>query len=101
MTPFIYNAFIRFYDVKTLFPPELIQILGARDPTPFQLLTTPPAIPRERWLAYEVLVLTAHWPLILGSVILLVLFWRALLRTRELYADARVVQWQGDDPQPL
>jgi len=59
------------------------------------ILLHPPSIPPETWLNYEAVLLAAHAPLVIGSIILLAFYWRALLRTRELYADARVVVQQG------
>ena len=48
------------------------------------------------WLRYETFNLSAHLPFVLGGMILLVYFWRSILRTREFYADARTTAWLGD-----
>jgi hypothetical protein len=95
--PFFYNAIFRFFDFASLWPPAMLDILGATDPEVAQALVNPPEIEPKAWLGYELYIFTAHWPLILGSLAMLFLFWRALLRTRELYADARVAQWQRTD----
>ncbi len=96
LSPWLYNSLISFFDFSTLLPSELIQVMRTLDPQMAEAMLHPPLIAPEVWGRYEVFVLSAHWPLILGSLILLVFYWRALLRTRELYADARVVQWLGD-----
>lgn len=96
LTPFVYNAVIRSIDIASLLPPELLWPIQASNPEVAQALLNPPTIGPQVWFRYELFVLSAHWPLILGSLFLLLIFWRALLRTRELYADARVAQWQGE-----
>ncbi|MFZ2421201.1 MAG: M48 family metalloprotease [Anaerolineae bacterium] len=48
------------------------------------------------WLRYEAFNLSAHGPFVLGGLILLVYFWRHIVRTREFYADARTAAWLGD-----
>jgi hypothetical protein len=95
LQPFFYNSIIRFLDFATLWPPELLGMFEAADPEMARILVDPPEISPAAWLGYGIYIFTAHWPLILGSVALLLLYWRALLRTRELYADARVAHWQG------
>ncbi len=94
-TPFLYNTLVTFFDFSTLWPPEVLRLVQATNPEMAQVLVNPPQIGPETWERYVLFVFTAHWPLILGGLFLLVFFWRALLRTRELYADARVAQWQG------
>ena len=90
LTPFLYNMVIRFYDLAVLVPAEIMAILQDSNPEAAQFILHPPAIGPAQWFRYETFVFSAHWPLILGGSFLLVFFWRALLRTRELYADARV-----------
>lgn len=97
LTPFLYNSIVSFFDFRKLWSPELIETMTMLDPSQIQLMLHPPQILPDVWWRYEAFVLTAHWPLIVGSIVLLVFYWRALLRTRELYADARVAQWQGDE----
>ncbi len=58
------------------------------------MLETLPQVGPQAMMRYEMYVLNAHWPLIVGSFLLRLFFWRRLLRVRELYADARVVAWQ-------
>lgn len=95
LSPFLYNTLVGFFDFTAIWPPELLQIVKASDPQMAQVLVNPPKVGPATWARYELFVFTAHWPLIIGSLILLLFFWRALLRTREIYADARVAQWQG------
>jgi Zn-dependent protease with chaperone function len=95
LNPFLYNALVGFFDFTTMWPPELLQMMESSNPEMARALLNPPKVGPATWVRYELYVFSAHWPLIVGSLILLVFFWRALLRTRELYADARVAQWQG------
>lgn len=97
LSPFLYNTLVGFFDFTALWPPEFLRIVAASDPEIAQALVNPPEVGPVTWARHELFVFTAHWPLIVGSLILLVFFWRALLRTRELYADARVAQWQGTE----
>lgn len=97
LAPFLYNTLVGFFDFAAIWPPEFLQMVEASDPQMAQALTNPPEVGPATWARYELFVFTAHWPLIVGSLILLLFFWRALLRTRELYADARVAQWQGTE----
>jgi hypothetical protein len=95
LTPFVYNSVIRFFDISSMWSPDLLKIIQSSNPDAAQILSNPLPIGPEAWLRYEAFTLSAYWPLILGSLFLLIVFWRALLRTRELYADARVGAWQA------
>lgn len=95
LTPFLYNTLIRFYDFSGLFSGEMATLLQAAKPEMAEFIQHPPSIGFNQWFRYELFVFSAHWPLVLGGLFLLVFFWRTVLRTRELYADARVAQWQG------
>jgi hypothetical protein len=95
LNPVLYNTLITFFDFSALWPPEVLAVVRATDPEIAEVLVNPPQVGPAAWLRYELFVFTAHWPLIVGSLFLLLFFWRALLRTRELYADARVAHWQG------
>jgi len=95
MMPFLYNALVSFFDFSQWLDPDLIAMLRLLDPRATDILLHPPSIPPATWLNYEAVLLAAHAPLVIGSIILLACYWRALLRTRELYADARVVAQQG------
>lgn len=101
LTPLLYFRFLAFFDFTQ--PPwsELIQALARGNPEIVQALDPQNPIVTSRWLDYELYIITAFVPLIFGSTLLLIFFWRALLRTRELYADARVVEWQNGDAEPL
>lgn len=100
LNPWLYNVLVSFFDFSRLMPSEIIQVMAISDPKMAEALLHPPQIEASVWLRYEVFVLSAHGPLMVGSIVLLVFFWTALLRTRELYADGRVAQWQRDE-QPL
>jgi hypothetical protein len=93
--PFLYNTLVTFFDFSTLWPPEVLGVIQTTNPEIAQALINPPQVGPATWERYVLFVFTAHWPLIAGSLFLLVFFWRALLRTRELYADAWVAKWQG------
>ena len=95
LNPFLYNTLVTFFDFSTFWSPEILRTIESSNPQMAQALVKPPQVGPATWGRYVLFVFTAHWPLILGSLFLLVFFWRALLRTRELYADARVAQWQG------
>ena len=97
MTPFLYNALISFFDFSKLLDREMIEMMRLIDPRATEIVLHPPQIQPATWMNYEAVLLAAHAPLVLGSIILLVFYWRALLRTRELYADARVVTQQGTE----
>jgi hypothetical protein len=95
LNPFLYNTLVTFFDFSALWPPEVLGVIQATNPEVAQVLVNPPQVGPETWERYVLFVFTAHWPLILGGLFLLVFFWRGLLRTRELYADAWVAQGQG------
>jgi len=97
MTPFLYNALISFFDFTKLLDPDMIEMMRQLDPRATEIMLHPPQIQPATWGNYEAVLLAAHAPLVLGSIVLLVFYWRALLRTRELYADARVVARQGTE----
>ncbi len=97
MTPFLYNALISFFDFSQLLDRDMIEMMRRVDPRATEIMLHPPQIQPATWGNYEAVILAAHAPLVLGSIILLVFYWRALLRTRELYADARVVARQGTE----
>lgn len=101
LTPFLYYRFLTFFDFTQ--PPfsELLALLARDNPDILKALDPENPIVAARWLDYELYIITAFVPLIVGSGLLLLFFWRALLRTRELYADARVVEWQAGDAEPL
>lgn len=101
MTPLLYYGFIRFYDFTQ--PPwsELIPLMERDIPNIRGMLDPNNPIVAARWVDYRIAIFSSFMPLIVGSGLLLIFFWRALLRTRELYADARVVEWQEGNAQPL
>jgi len=95
LNPFLYNTLIGLFDFAAFWPPEFLRMMETSNPEMAQALVNPPQVGTNTWVRYELFVFTIHWPLIVGGVLLLLFFWRALLRTRELYADARVAQCQG------
>lgn len=95
MAPWLYNSVVSMIDFSQVWPPEFLQLMAFSDPKIAEALLHPPRVEGATWANWEVFVFSAHWPLILGSLILLLFYWRALLRTRELYADARVVEKQS------
>lgn len=96
LTPFLYLTLISFFNLREYLPGEILAAMRAVEPDVTQAMLNPQTIPTEVWLRFEAAVLSQYVPLAVGAVILLVFYWRALVRTRELYADARVVAWQGD-----
>ncbi len=101
MTPSLYYGFIRFYDFTQSPWSELISLMERDMPNLREMLDPNNPIVAARWVDYRIAIFSSFMPLIVGSVLLLIFFWRALLRTRELYADARVVEWQNGDAEPL
>jgi len=101
MTPLLYYGFIRFYDFTQ--PPwsELIPLLERDMPNLREMLDPTNPIIAARWVDYRIAIFASFMPLIVGSALLLIFFWRALLRTRELYADARVVEWEKGNAEAL
>jgi hypothetical protein len=101
LTPLLYYGFIRFYDFTQ--PPwsELIPLMERDIPSIREMLDPNNPIVAARWADYRIAIFSSFMPLIVGSVLLLIFFWRALLRTRELYADARVAEWQDGNAEPL
>lgn len=80
---------------------EMLRNLMPNDPVVKQFLDLQTVLTPTQWGYYIVTILASFVPMIIGSAALWLLYWRALLRTRELHADARVAQWQGGDPGPL
>ncbi len=101
MTPSLYYGFIRFYDFTQSPWSELMPLMERDIPNIRELLDPNNPIVAARWVDYRIAIFSSFIPLIVGSVLLLIFFWRALLRTRELYADARVVEWQEGNAKAL
>ena len=55
-----------------------------------------PARQRENWLPHFYDLISTHLPFIASGLVLFVVFWRRLLRVRELYADARAAALMED-----
>lgn len=94
LTPWLYNGSIRFYHFDVLLPPVFFDYLGQLAPDLAAILRQPPTVSASTWLRYLAFALSAHWPLVVAAVLLYLLYWLRLVQTRELYADARVAQWQ-------
>jgi hypothetical protein len=60
-----------------------------------ELARNPPQPTPVTWAIFRLWIFSAHWPLIVGSLILLFITWRGLLRTREHYCDVRAEDVQG------
>ncbi len=93
-TPWLYASVVSLFDLARLYPPELVRALFQFEPAVMDALLNPRQIPPVVVLRYLLFQFTGHLPLVIGSVALLMFYWRALLRTREIYADLRVQQWQ-------
>lgn len=50
----------------------------------------------ENWEPFFLYLTAAHWPFALSGLILFLVFWPHLLRSRELYADARAASLMKD-----
>ncbi|HZQ08035.1 MAG TPA: hypothetical protein VFD70_15740 [Anaerolineae bacterium] len=101
LTPALYYRMLTFF----LYPgspyPDMLRSLMPNDPTVAQMLDSQNVLTNVQWGYYIVTILASFVPLIIGSAALWVFYWRALVRTRELYADARVVQWQAGNASSL
>ncbi len=95
LTPLLYGSLVSLFDFKTLLPPEFIGLISAIDPDTTKIVLEQPRITAMMRFRFQIAVISLHAPIVTSCFILLVLYWRALVRTRELYADAHVVQWQG------
>lgn len=70
--------------------------LEQQNPAVFALLADPEQSP-SIWTAYFLFHVSAYLPFIVSGIVLFGLFWRRLLRVRELYADARAAALVGSD----
>lgn len=100
-TPLLYYGFIRFYDFTQSPWTELLPLVERDIPNVRALLDPNNPIVAARWVDYRIAIFASFMPLIVASALLLIFVWRALLRTRELYADARVVEWQNGNAEAL
>jgi len=101
LTPFLsYRALSAFDFTQPPFA-ELLSMLARTNPEILKMFDPKNPIQAARWLDYAIFIFSAFMPLILGSGLLLLFYWRALIRTRELYADARVAQWQNGNVKAL
>lgn len=101
LTPLLYYQFLTFYDFTQSPFAEIIAFLAQQNGEILQALDPANPLVAERWTDYRIAIFSSFTPLIVGSVFLLIFFWRALLRSRELYADARAVEWQNGDAEAL
>ncbi len=70
--------------------------LEQQNPAVFALLIDPEQSP-SIWRTYFLFHVSAYLPFIVSGIVLFGLFWRRLLRVRELYADARSAALVGSD----
>ncbi len=68
--------------------------LEQQNPAVFALLVDPEQSP-SIWRTYFLFHVSAYLPFIVSGIVLFGLFWRRLLRVRELYADARAAGLVG------
>ncbi len=97
LAPWMYNSIVSVVDFGRVWSPEFLQLMAGSNPQMAETLVHPPPIAGRVLMDWEVLVFSVHWPLVLGSAVLWLFYWPALLRTRELYADASVVEKQRGD----
>jgi len=50
----------------------------------------------ENWQPFFFNLVSAHWPFAASGLVLFLIYWRRLLRVRELYADARAASLMGE-----
>jgi len=96
--PLVYNTLVRGMGEISHTWPQVCDWLRPLMPGRVEVVCDNPQTLQgaATWLRYETFNMSAHLPFILGGLILLVHFWRSILRTRELYADARTAAWLGD-----
>ena len=79
-------------------PPDLGWVLSSmqqKNPQVFAALVDP-ASGVEPWTPFLFLLVSSHLPFIVSGLVLFALYWRRLLRVRELYADARAAELVRD-----
>jgi hypothetical protein len=90
-TPFLYAEMRRVFPDWTIFAPA--PLLDLLPPEMVAFLAAPRAWSPAEVFVYIGMVSIATWPLIIGAGVIVLLEWNRLLQMRELYSDARVVQW--------
>lgn len=55
-----------------------------------------PTLTIENWQPFLLYLTSAHWPFAASGLALFLVYWRRLLRVRELYADARAASIMGE-----
>ncbi len=70
--------------------------LEQKNPAVFERLVDPGQSP-SIWTSFFLFQVSAYLPFIVSGIVLFGLFWRRLLRVRELYADARAATLVGSD----
>jgi Zn-dependent protease with chaperone function len=70
--------------------------LEQQNPAVFALLADPEQSP-SIWTTFFFFQVSAYLPFIVSGIVLFGLFWRRLLRVRELYADARAAALMGSE----
>lgn len=95
--PFAYNTIVRSMAEISITWPQVCDWLRPLMPGRVDAVCDNPQTLQgvSTWLRYETFNLSSHLPFVLGGLILLVYFWRSILRTREFYADARTAAWLG------
>ena len=68
-----------------------------QNPTVMEQLANPD-LRLENWELHFFRLVSSHLPFAVSGLVLFVIYWRRLLRVRELYADARAAALMGDAP---
>lgn len=79
-------------------PPDLSWVVPAlrqENPAVFERLADP-STGLSAWEPFFVFLVSVHLPFVVSGAVLFGLYWRRLLRVRELYADARAAALVGD-----
>lgn len=97
LLPAMWDSLLRFVQLDQTLPSWM---LNAMPPVIQELVGAPPQPTPVTWAIFRLWIFSAHWPLIAGSMILLFVTWRGLLRTREHYCDVRAEDVLGS-PVPM
>jgi hypothetical protein len=97
LLPAMWDSTLRFTQLDQVLPGWM---LNAMPRVVQEFVHSPPQPTPVGWAIFRLWIFSAHWPLIAGSLILLFVTWRGLLRVREHYCDARADAAQGS-PGPI
>jgi len=97
LLPAMWDSLLRFVQLDQTLPSWMLNAMPA---VIREFVRTPPQPTPVTWTIFRLWIFSAHWPLIAGSIILLFVTWRGLLRTREHYCDVRAEDVLGS-PVPM